>query len=81
MTGPAIHRPAAPAKTVPPDRGPLPGVSANDAGRGLGEYRCAGCGYGIVTMSGLPACPMCHGSSWEAVPGPFTPRSDVEPVE
>jgi hypothetical protein len=31
--------------------------------RGLGEYRCVTCGYGIVTLSVLPMCPMCHGSA------------------
>ena len=34
--------------------------------RGAGEYRCLECGYGIVTFSLVPACPMCHGSHWEA---------------
>ena len=32
---------------------------------GLGEFRCADCGYGIVARRILPACPMCRGSSWE----------------
>jgi hypothetical protein len=43
--------------------------------RGLGEYRCVGCGYGIVTLSVLPTCPMCHGSIWTATrSSPFRPR-------
>jgi lipopolysaccharide biosynthesis regulator YciM len=44
--------------------------------RGAGEYRCLECGYGIVTLSLVPDCPMCHGSQWEAVRwSPFTTRS------
>jgi lipopolysaccharide biosynthesis regulator YciM len=44
--------------------------------RGAGEYRCLECGYGIVTFSLVPACPMCHGSSWEAARwSPFSARS------
>ena len=44
--------------------------------RGAGEYRCLECGYGIVTLSLVPDCPMCHGSHWEAVRwSPFTTRS------
>jgi hypothetical protein len=30
-----------------------------------GEYRCAGCGYGISVRSLLPVCPMCRGDVWE----------------
>ncbi|MEO9176321.1 MAG: hypothetical protein ABI317_12475 [Gaiellales bacterium] len=33
--------------------------------RGSGEYRCAQCGYGIVTFAVLPSCPMCHGANWK----------------
>jgi lipopolysaccharide biosynthesis regulator YciM len=44
--------------------------------RGAGEYRCLECGYGIVTLSLVPDCPMCHGAHWEAVRwSPFTTRS------
>jgi hypothetical protein len=44
--------------------------------RGAGEYRCLECGYGIVTLSLVPDCPMCHGAQWEAVRwSPFTTRS------
>lgn len=33
---------------------------------GSGEFRCAGCGYGIVVVShALPTCPMCSGELWE----------------
>ena len=48
-----------------------------DAGaRGAGEYRCLECGYGIVTFSLVPKCPMCHGDQWEATRwSPFTPRT------
>jgi hypothetical protein len=43
--------------------------------RGLGEYRCVGCGYGIVTLSVLPTCPMCHESIWTLTrSSPFMPR-------
>jgi rubrerythrin len=39
---------------------------------GQGEYRCAGCGYGVVVVGTLPACPMCRGTAWEASAGsPF----------
>ena len=45
--------------------------------RGAGEYHCLECGYGIVTFSLVPACPMCHGSSWApALWGPFTTRTN-----
>jgi lipopolysaccharide biosynthesis regulator YciM len=41
--------------------------------RGAGEYRCLECGYGIVTFSLVPACPMCHGHAWEPTrDSPFT---------
>ena len=30
-----------------------------------GEYRCAGCGYGISITRELPRCPMCGTESWE----------------
>ena len=56
-----------------------------DAGaRGAGEYRCLECGYGIVTFSLVPKCPMCHGDKWEATRwSPFTPpparRGDDQP--
>ena len=37
-----------------------------------GEFRCSGCGYGVIVKSVLPACPMCHGAAWEApVDGSF----------
>jgi hypothetical protein len=51
-------------------------ASLIDAGeRGLGEYRCVTCGYGIVTLSVLPMCPMCHGSAWTLMrASPFTAR-------
>ena len=41
--------------------------------RGAGDYRCLGCGYGVVTFGIVPECPMCHGLEWElARPGPFS---------
>ena len=30
-----------------------------------GEFRCAGCGYGISISGKLPRCPMCGTESWE----------------
>jgi rubrerythrin len=30
-----------------------------------GEFRCAGCGYGISISRELPRCPMCGTGSWE----------------
>jgi lipopolysaccharide biosynthesis regulator YciM len=45
--------------------------------RGAGEYRCLECGYGIVTFSLVPDCPMCHGSGWEIASwSPFTTREE-----
>jgi rubredoxin len=32
-----------------------------------GEYHCSACGYGITVRSRLPICPMCAGTTWEAV--------------
>jgi hypothetical protein len=53
-------------------------------GREKGEFRCVECGYGVVVSSELPACPMCHGDSWQPAPWrPFTrataPPPDREP--
>jgi hypothetical protein len=31
------------------------------------EYRCAGCGYGIVVYGQPPSCPMCREPRWEHV--------------
>jgi hypothetical protein len=31
------------------------------------EYRCAGCGYGIVVYGQAPSCPMCSEARWEHV--------------
>ncbi len=36
--------------------------------RGIGQYRCAACGYGITIRADLPPCPMCGGDSWEETP-------------
>lgn len=37
-----------------------------------GEFRCVGCGYGVVVRRLLPACPMCRGHVWEEPAGsPF----------
>ncbi len=33
----------------------------------VGEYHCAGCGYGVTVHAALPACPMCQGETWEPV--------------
>jgi hypothetical protein len=41
-----------------------------------GEYRCAECGYGVVVVGALPACPMCRGSVWEPTArDPFAPAA------
>ena len=41
------------------------------------EFRCARCGYGIVTAGSTPSCPMCHESEWEHVPWrPFSHMLD-----
>lgn len=32
------------------------------------ELVCGCCGYGAVVRVTPPACPMCHGSSWQEVP-------------
>jgi hypothetical protein len=41
------------------------------AGRGRkgkrAEYRCAGCGYGIIVYAQPPSCPMCRELRWESV--------------
>jgi hypothetical protein len=31
------------------------------------EYRCAGCGYGIIVYGQPPSCPMCREPRWEHV--------------
>ena len=35
-------------------------------GPAAGEFRCAGCGYGVIVRSVLPTCPMCQGIAWKA---------------
>ena len=41
---------------------------------GLGEFRCAQCGYGVIVRRVLPECPMCRGHSWEdPATSPYTP--------
>lgn len=38
-----------------------------------GEFRCAGCGYGVTVQAALPLCPMCAGTTWESAAwSPFT---------
>jgi rubrerythrin len=38
-----------------------------------GEYRCAGCGYGVTIYRELPSCPMCGSDAWEQLAwSPFT---------
>jgi rubredoxin len=32
-----------------------------------GAFRCSSCGYGVTVQARLPRCPMCGGTSWEAV--------------
>ena len=34
-----------------------------------GEFRCCGCGYGVVVRNVLPSCPMCQGVEWETSVG------------
>jgi rubrerythrin len=31
------------------------------------EYRCAGCGYGIIVYGQPPSCPLCREPRWEHV--------------
>jgi rubrerythrin len=33
--------------------------------RAIGEFRCSGCGYGVMIGATLPHCPMCGGQAWE----------------
>ena len=54
------------------------------AGRGRkgkrDEYRCAGCGYGIVVYGQAPNCPMCREACWEHVDWrPFSQLLDFAP--
>jgi hypothetical protein len=43
-------------------------VAAGGARKGKRtEYRCAGCGYGIVVYERPPSCPMCRKPRWEHV--------------
>jgi hypothetical protein len=46
--------------------------------RAKGEFRCAGCGYGVTVHKVLPDCPMCRGTTWERVP--WRPFSRSYPV-
>ena len=42
----------------------------------VGEFRCRGCGYGVIVQRTLPRCPMCGGSSWEpSLWRPYTRRN------
>jgi rubredoxin len=39
----------------------------------VGEFHCAGCGYGVTVHTKLPRCPMCAGTTWEqAAWSPFS---------
>jgi len=46
---------------------PKPGTATPFAAglRAAGEFRCAGCGYGISISGELPRCPMCGKEAWE----------------
>ena len=44
--------------------------------RAKGEFRCTGCGYGVMIGAALPACPMCGGSAWKR--GPWTPLARAD---
>jgi hypothetical protein len=55
--------------------------ASSPAGRGRkgkrAEYRCAGCGYGIVVYGQPPRCPMCREPRWEHVESrPFSQLLD-----
>jgi hypothetical protein len=68
---------SAPAPAALGDRDQLPSVELYKRdlelykrGGGKGkrvEYRCAGCGYGIVVCGQAPSCPMCSGARWQHV--------------
>lgn len=45
--------------------------------RARGEFRCAGCGYGVTVRTTLPVCPMCRGLDWEEPATRSSPRSPV----
>jgi hypothetical protein len=47
---------------VPGDR---TGSALSSATEERVEFRCTGCGYGIVVSGSLPLCPMCRSSDWE----------------
>ena len=44
------------------------GLRAHDVVAGEGELRCTTCGYAAAVASQPDACPMCHGTDWDAVP-------------
>ena len=47
----------------------VPRVRAEaDPETGRAEFRCSGCGYGLITIGRPPRCPMCQMSAWESVP-------------
>ena len=43
--------------------------------KGEGDFRCAGCGYGISISRELPRCPMCGTESWEQLQWRTGPQS------
>lgn len=44
----------------------------------VGEFHCAGCGYGVTVHGTLPTCPMCSASTWEqSAWSPFTRAAQV----
>ena len=51
-----------PAVSEPPDSS----VVLATGRKAEGEFRCAGCGYGVTVRTVLPQCPMCRGRLWEA---------------
>ena len=51
------------ASTIQAQEAAIPAVAAP----GLGEFRCAGCGYGARCKIAPERCPMCSGSVWNYV--------------
>jgi hypothetical protein len=61
-----------------PDRGDA--VELYAAGdRAIGEFRCSGCGYGVMIGATLPRCPMCGGQAW--TPGPWAPFARARRIQ
>jgi hypothetical protein len=67
-----VRVPARAVRLVVPDRGLV--FVGSGAAAGHRAYGCGECGYHAAAKSAPVRCPMCGGSFWELVAGPYPPE-------